>query len=133
MVFVKQKRIVKDDATIAREKLEFEQDHQMVKGIFRSYETPGEALTFSFRKHKEDETVTVTYVDGQIYTIPMMIAKHLNRNCNYPVYKHTKDESGALIPSIGERVQRFGFQSLEFLPELDIVVESPSIIVDPRG
>ena len=109
MVFVKQKRIVKDDATIAREKLEFEQDHQMVKGIFRSY------------------------VDGQIYTIPMMIAKHLNRNCNYPVYKHTKDESGALIPSIGERVQRFGFQSLEFLPELDIVVESPSIIVDPRG
>ena len=91
-----------------------EKDHKMVKGIFRCYEPRGGSVTFSFKKYKGDEVLKYTLVDGDIYTIPLMVAKHLNQDCFYPVHSHVLDANGNPSVEVGKKVQRCSFDSLEF-------------------
>lgn len=96
------------------------EDHKKVKGIFRCFEPQGGSVTFSYKKYKEDPVQTYTMVDGSIYTVPYMVAKHLNQNCAYPVHSYSVDANGNQIPIIGKRVNRCSFESLEFAaPGLD--------------
>ena len=104
-------------------------DNEKVKGIFRFYEVPGGTISFPFRKYLKDEVETYTMTDGQLYTVPLMVAKHLNENCWYPEYGHIPGETGiksghtpnGMNPTHGMRqavkikVRRMGFQSLEFM------------------
>lgn len=92
-----------------------DKDREMVRGIFRFYESPGFTLSFSFRKYKEDKTERYDLVDNQIYSIPLGVAKHLNTNGAYPIHTYAKDERGNSIQRIGQKIHRFGFQSLEFV------------------
>ena len=89
-------------------------DHKIVKGIFRCYEPPGGSVTFSFRKYKGDEVLKYTLVDGQIYELPLMVAKHLNQNCYYPRHTHVLDANGNPSVEVGKKVQRCSFEGLEF-------------------
>lgn len=111
----------------------------MVKGIFRYYEVPGGSMSFSFKKYREDPVERYDLVDGQQYTLPLGVAKHLNKNGTYPVYEHVPNEPGiqqAINPGggaalnqnmrIGRKVQRFGFQSLEFV-DIEGLEEDPGI------
>ncbi len=91
-----------------------EKDHRTVKGIFRCYEPRGGSMTFSFKKYKGDEVLKYTMVDGDIYEIPLMVAKHLNQECNYPVHSHVLDANGHPSIEVGKKVQRCSFESLEF-------------------
>ena len=91
-----------------------EKDHKIVKGIFRCYEPRGGGMTFSFKKYKGDEVLKYTMVDGDIYEIPLMVAKHLNQNCYYPKHTHVLDENGKPSVQVGTKVQRCSFESLEF-------------------
>lgn len=91
-----------------------EKDHRIVKGIFRCYEPRGGSMTFSFKKHKGDEVLKYTMVDGDIYEIPLMVAKHLNQNCYYPRHSHVLDANGHPSIEVGKKVQRCSFESLEF-------------------
>ncbi len=91
-----------------------DEDSQMVKGIFRCFEPRGGQFTFSYKKYKQDPVMTFTMVDGSIYTIPRMIAKHLNNNCSYPVHAHSQDANGNSLPIVGKKVNRCSFESLEF-------------------
>ena len=91
-----------------------EKDHKMVEGIFRSYEPRGGSVTFSFKKYKGDEVLKYTLTDGEIYTIPLMVAKHLNQDCYYPVHSHVLDANGNPSVEVGKKVQRCSFDSLEF-------------------
>lgn len=89
-------------------------DRKMVKGIFRCFEPRGGSMTFSFKKYRQDPVESFTMVDGDTYTVPLMIAKHLNQNCAYPVHSHVLDANGHPTVQVGKRVKRCSFESLEF-------------------
>jgi mannose-6-phosphate isomerase-like protein (cupin superfamily) len=96
-------------------KFQRDRDREKVKGIFRFYEVPGGSLSFVFKKYKQDAVERFDLIDGEMYTIPLGVAKHLNTNGSYPVHAFTQAEDGKQSMKIGKRVRRFGFQSLEFI------------------
>lgn len=108
------RKITPDEMKKMREK-----DHKMVKGIFRCYEPAGGSFTFNFLKYKGDEVLKYTMVDGEIYTVPIMVAKHLNQNCWWPRHTHVLDANGNPSVEVGKKVQRCSFESLEFQDEDD--------------
>ena len=97
-----------------------DKDREKVRGIFKFYEVPGGSLSFMFRKYKEDPVEKFDFIDGQIYTIPLGVAKHLNKNGKYPVHAYKMEEDGKPSRIIGRMVSRFGFQSLEFTDLSDL-------------
>ena len=105
-----------------------DKDREMVKGIFRFYEVPGGSMQFVFRAYKEDPVETYTMVDGHVYTVPLGVARHLNKNVWYPVHGHMQDENGIAITRTKERIRRCSFQSLEFVDVDDLTPEGKSVI-----
>jgi hypothetical protein len=97
-----------------------DKDREMVRGIFKFYEVPGGSMSFVFKKYKGDPTERFDLVDGLVYTIPLGVAKHLNKNGWYPVHSFTTDDNGRPSMKIGQKVRRFGFQSLEFVDTDDL-------------
>lgn len=104
-----------------------DKDRETVRGMFKNYEIPGGDASFCLRLHKGDQTKKYTMVDGQVYTIPLGVAFHLNQNCWYPVHKHVSTENGGHVMKVGQKVQRYGFQSLEFM-DIDGLDESKKIV-----
>lgn len=104
------KESVKQNLRYQRDK-----DREMVKGIFKFYEVEGGGMSFVYKAYKEDPVERYDFVDGQIYTIPLGVAKHLNKNGWYPVHSFIMDEYGKPSMKIGQKVRRFGFNSLEFV------------------
>jgi len=105
-----------------------DKDRQLVKGIFRFYEVPGGQMSFNFRKYKQDPIERFDMVDGGVYTIPLGVAKHLTQNGNYPVHKYIKSEDGTTSMRVGQKVNRFGFESLEFMDIEDLPNQSNEIV-----
>lgn len=110
-----------------------DKDREPVKGIFRFNEVPGGTLSFVFRKYKEDPVERFDMVDGQIYTVPLGVAKHLNTSGWYPVHAYSMDEKGKPAMQIGTKVRRYAFQSLEFteideFPSRQPLIEEAMII-----
>lgn len=105
-----------------------DKDKEMVKGIFHFYEVPGGSMSFNFKQYKGDPVARYDLVDGQVYTLPLGVAKHLNKNGNYPVHQYLKDESGNVSMKIGQKVNRFGFQSLEFMDIEDLPNKADEIV-----
>ena len=97
-----------------------DKDAQMVRGKFIFHEVPGGVMSFSFRKWKEDNVENYTLTDGEITTLPLGVAKHLNQNCKYPIHSYAKDESGAPSQKVNQWVRRCSFQSLEFVEDEDL-------------
>lgn len=97
-----------------------ERDREKVKGIFRFFECPGGTLNFVFRAYKWDAVERYDLSDGQIYTIPLGVAKHLNKNGWYPEHHYLMDETGRPHMRVGQKKRRFGFQSLEFIDPAEI-------------
>ncbi len=96
--------------------LERQRDRKMVRGKFQYHEIPGGELTFNFYKYKGDPIEKYTLKDGEIYTIPLGVAKHLN-TIGTPVHEHAQDENGRPLMRIGTFERRCTFQSLEFMGE----------------
>ena len=96
-------------------------DAEKVKGVFRYYEMPGGALSFVYKAYKGENSQRYDLVDGQVYEIPLGVAKHLNNNGWYPVYEYIKGEAfmGGYGVSGGMRVaskkHRYGFSGLDFV------------------
>ena len=105
-----------------------EKDREMVKGVFKFYEVPGGTMRFPYKKYKEDSLETFEMVDGNFYTIPFGVAKHLNTAGAYPVHEFRKDEQDKPHIHIGKMVRRFGFHSLEFQDfDKDYITEPASV------
>jgi hypothetical protein len=111
-------------------KYQRDQDREMVKGIFQFYEVPGGSMSFCFKKYKEDQVERFDFMDGQIYNIPLGVAKHLNKNGWYPVHEYLKNEDGKPSMKIGKKVRRFGFRSLEFTDIEDMTPDGEPFIVE---
>lgn len=110
-------------------KYQRDKDREKVRGIFRYHEVPGGAMSFVYRAYKEDPTERYDLVDGQIYTLPLGVAKHLNKNLWYPLYEHIRSEPGMIQGisangmggmRIAQKVRRCSFQSLEFVDIEDL-------------
>lgn len=106
-----------------------DKDREMVRGMFKFYEVPGGQMSFVYRAYKEDKTERYDLVDGQIYSLPLGVARHLNKNGWYPVHSYTTNEQGIPSQKIGEKKRRFGFQSLEFVDIDDLSEDRGSGIV----
>lgn len=109
-------------------KYQRDKDREMVKGIFRFHEAPGGGMSFIFKLYKEDQVERYDLTDGEVYTLPLGVARHLNKNGWYPVYEYMKDEQTHNIQRIGQKVRRFSFQSLEFIDMDDLRPEGKGII-----
>lgn len=106
-----------------------DRDREKVKGIFRFYECEGGVLSFSFKAYKWDDVVKYTFIDGDVYEIPLGVAKHLNKNGWYPVHSYMMDKDGKPIMRMGQKKRRFGFQSLEFIDPQEIGESKASEII----
>lgn len=115
----------KKDKEVAKKNLRYQRDksREKVKGIFRFHEVPGGVMSFVFKEFKEDPVEKYTMRDGEIYEVPLGVARHLNKNCAYPEHANALDEAGAPIQIIGKMVRRCSFQSLEFVDIDDITPE----------
>ena len=105
-----------------------DRDRELVSGIFRFYEVPGGSMSFCFKMYKQDPVERFDFIDGETYKIPLGVAKHLNKNGWYPLHAHALDEHGKPMMKIGQKVRRFGFQSLEFIDIEDLTIGDKQIV-----
>lgn len=105
-----------------------DKDREKVRGIFRFFEVPGGSMSFVFKAYKEDPVERFDLLDGETYSIPLGVAKHLNKNGWYPVHVYSMDETGKQVMKIGQKVRRFGFQSLEFIDIEDLMIGDKQIV-----
>ena len=115
---------------------------EKVTGIFRFFEVPGGHVMFNYREFKEDPIERYDMVDGETYTIPLGVARHLNRNCSYPEYGYFNAEApmgtkaanpiDSKIMRIAKSVRRMSFQSLEFI-DIDEFPTSDKQIVEVQS
>lgn len=125
---VKEKEDIKKKPSL---KYQRDKDREKVKGIFKFYEVPGGEVSFVYKAYKGDPVEKYTLVDGHVYTLPLGVAKHLNKNGSYPVHQYLKDENGKVSMKIGQKVRRFGFQSLEFVDVDELSTDvSPIVTVE---
>lgn len=104
-----------------------DKDREMVKGIFRFHEVPNGEMSFTVLLHRGDQLKNYTLRDGEIATIPLGVAKHLNHNLWYPVHGYTTDENGKPAMKVTQKIRRCSFQSLEFMDTTDLTpVGSPA-------
>jgi len=120
---LKKRRFTTEELARLRDK-----DAELVTGKFKYHESRGGTFEIYFKIHAGDEITKYELKDGQVYSIPKGLAKHLRNNCWYPIHSFTKDENGHPVQAIGEKVKRCDFESLEFL-ELDLQQDRPLITV----
>lgn len=127
---------------LAKEKLKkfIEEETKMVKGRFRCFETPGLSTRIQVRKYPGVPMFDKTMRDGEVYEIPLYVARHLNgvdvtasavdgkiNSCAYAVHGFSMNSPDALahsaidgggipVPIITAQkyTRRYGFESLEF-------------------
>ena len=93
----------------------WKEESRMVKGVFRCREPEGGSVRFAFRKYKWDNTQWYTMYDGEVYEVPLAVASHLNKNCNYPVHSHILGPDGnPMVDRAGKKKSRMNFESTEF-------------------
>lgn len=109
-------------------KAQRDRDREKVKGIFRFLEVPGGTMEFVYKGYKGDEVEKYTLTDGEIYSLPLGVARHLNKNVNYPVHSHAVDANGRPLVTIGQKVNRCMFSPLEFMDIEDLTPASQSIV-----
>lgn len=123
-----------------RPSLSYQRDkmREKVTGIFHFYEVPGGGISFNFREFKGDDIQRYDLVDGETYTIPLGVAKHLNKNGWYPEYGYFQAENGlkqsstpadSRVMRVAKKIRRYGFQSLEFV-DIDDLPSAQSQIVE---
>ena len=116
---------------------------EKVTGIFRFYEVRGGSISFNFREYKPEHGTGIEQydlVDGETYTIPLGVARHLNNNGWYPEYGYVTTEAGIgavkqagigvnnRMQRITRKIHRYGFQSLEFVDIDDLPTADKEIV-----
>lgn len=99
---------------------ERDKEREIVTGIAKNYECPGGMIEFVYKKYKGDPVEKYSFMDGEVCKIPLGVARHMNKDCWYPVHANSMDENGKNMVKVGSKVRRFGFQSLEFLDDNDL-------------
>lgn len=109
-----------------------DKDRQPVKGMFKFHEVPGGQMDFSIKLHKGDQVETYHMKDGEILSIPLGVAKHLNKNGWYPEYSYVKGENMQNTAQVTKKVRRFSFSSLEFM-DIEDLNDNDNLASVPAG
>jgi hypothetical protein len=99
-------------------------DRQLVKGIFRFHEVPGGTLHFSYLKYKGDPIDKHSLTDGEVYTLPLGVARHLRTSGWYPVHRYIMDEKGHSLKAVGQKIKRYTFEPLDFIADEAMLKET---------
>ncbi len=110
-----------------------DKDREKVRGQFVYYECPGGTLEFSTKFYKEDPLETWKLQDQEVYSLPRGVAKHLVKNGWYPIHKFIQLEKGDSVTKIGQKIRRFGFNSLEFFDGEDMTAVGTPLITAERS
>lgn len=111
----------KDKAVKPNHRYMRDKDREKVRGKFIFHEVPGGTMEFNYRAYKEDQVERYSLVDGEIYLLPLGVAKHLNKNCWYPIYGYIRLEgANSQTMQVANKVRRCSFQSLEFIDNDDL-------------
>ncbi len=111
-----------------------DKDREKVKGIFKYYSQPGGNLSFSFRKYLGDPIEEYNLFDGQTYSLPLGVVRHLKNNGWYPQYEYIPGGGGIQkSPTMADgssvkvvsKKHRFGFEVLDFID----LEETPEIVI----
>lgn len=109
-----------------------ERDAELVTGIFNNKENPRGSVMFNFKIYPGEDFSDYHLLDGERYTIPRGVARHLNNSCFYKEYRHMQGEFGeqgirvgannGLLKTndtmqIATKVHRYEFRSLEFMDD----------------
>lgn len=123
-----------------------DRDSEMVTGIFKNLENPGVnggkgSVSFGYKAYPGDDFVFYELWDGERYTIPRGVARHLNNNCYYREYTHLPGEEGvtgvrqaqgdgrlqSMNMQTSRKIHRYEFRSLEYMDD-DIEMRPADII-----
>lgn len=113
-----------------------DRDAEKVTGIFKNLENPATAggrgaVCFAMKIYKDDEFATYELLDGERYSLPRGVARHLNNNCFYREYQHLPNEVGqqgirqgaadgrlsTANMQMSRKVHRYAFHSLEYMDD----------------
>lgn len=72
---------------------------------FLNSEEPGTFHKFSYGNRKKK--MNFTFFHGTTYNVPRFIAKHLEENCQIPIYDYRPDGRGEMIPQLIGHKPRF--------------------------
>ena len=86
-----------------------------VTGVFKNLEAPSGDLEFVYREFKGDPLRSYYFKDGETYTIPLGVAKHINKQCKYKRSKYLLDKNGVPAISSDKPIQRYQFVSTDFM------------------
>lgn len=115
--FVKKKPLNTKEKEDAKKKIAAmrEKDNEMVTGIFKNRDGEKE-ISFSYGKYKEDGTSVYKFEDGKTYTIPRMVADHLNESTAVAKreYGVNPDGTQSLQTIIRQKHKRYEFISTNF-------------------
>jgi len=78
-------------------------------------------------------------VDGEVYSVPLGVARHLNMNCWYPQYDFLPGDNSVQVgkpvrgfaghvQKITKKVHRCAFSSLEFLDIEDLPQPNSAVV-----
>ncbi len=87
---------------------------RMVTGIFKNIECPGQPGTVTMRLYKGMQPFHKTMRDGEQCTIPLSVAREINRSCKYKRDKHLLDENGNYDKIADIPIDKYAFISTNF-------------------
>jgi hypothetical protein len=132
---IKNRKMTKDEVAKHIQRL-CDRDSEKVTGIFKNYESPAGngglgMVRFSYKCYPTDQNEIYEFYDGERYTIPRGIARHLNVNCFYREYQHLPGEHGTAgirggapdgrlhtqSMQMSRKVHRYAFHSVEYMDD----------------
>lgn len=129
-------KIRREDLAKQIEKMR-DRDSELVTGIFKNLENPSRyggrgSVIFSYKIYPGQDTEIYELWDGERYTLPRGVARHLNNNCYYKEHQHLPGQSGEQgmrqayshdgrlkkdPNEIIKKIHRYAFHSLEYMDE----------------
>lgn len=114
-----------------------DRDAEIVSGVFKNLENPAVnggrgSVVFNYKYYPGDEYTAYELWDGERYSLPRGVARHLNNNCFYKEYQHLPGEFGQQGVRSGvnadgrlqsqsfqqaKKVHRYAFHSLEYMDD----------------
>ena len=94
-------------------------DSQLVKGRFNQIESPGGVLSFVYKAYEGDPVVRYDLKDGEMYRIPLCVARHLNNDVGRNENIYLLDNSGKPSTIAARKIRRCSFEHLEFV-DIDV-------------
>lgn len=90
-------------------KWEADRDEEIVSGVIKNHERPGQNVTFWFKQFKGQDRKLYDLKDGERCELPLGVARHLNKNCWQAKDRFCLDSAGNPSVEVGRKLRRFSF------------------------